>query len=254
MGFDWTPISRPFAEAGEDHDIVVVGSGYGGGVAASRLARAGGRNAPRVTVLERGREIAPGDYPDNPADAAKDTQVTLSSDGTTTGNAQGLYDMRMGSDVNVLLGCGLGGTSLINANVALEPDPRIYDTWPAVFRDDRELLGPYFRPRPRHAGLEALPRGQDPAEARRAGKGGRRHRHALRPARHQRDLRGRLQCRRVWQAACTDCGDCVSGCNYGAKNTVLMNYLPDAAKFGAAIYTGAEVVSLSRLRDRLNPA
>ena len=48
------------------------------------------------------------------------------------------------------------------------------------------------------------------------------------------------------QAACTDCGDCVSGCNYGAKNTVLMNYLPDAQRHGAEIFTGAEVVSLAR--------
>src|SRR6056297_1112676 len=253
MGFEWTPISRPFAEAGEDHDIVVVGSGYGGGGAASRLARAGGRDAPRVTVLERGREIAPGNYPDNPVDAAKDTQVTLSSDGTTTGNSQGLYDMRMGKDVNVLLGCGLGGTSLINANVALEPDTRIYDTWPAVFRDNRELLGPYFDRASAMLGSKPYPEGKTPpklAALEKVAEGT--GMHFGRP-----DINVSFvddyNAAGVWQAACTDCGDCVSGCNYGAKNTVLMNYLPDAAKFGAEIYTGAEVVSLSRLHDRLSP-
>src|SRR5204863_8836470 len=41
----------------------------------------------------------------------------------------------------------------------------------------------------------------------------------------------------VAQHPCVNCGDCVSGCNYAAKNTVLMNYLPDATNFGAQIFT-----------------
>lgn len=52
-------ISRPLTEIGDSYDVVVVGSGYGGAIAASRLARAG----RTVCVLERGREIAPGHYP-----------------------------------------------------------------------------------------------------------------------------------------------------------------------------------------------
>src|SRR5262249_52947743 len=40
----------------------------------------------------------------------------------------------------------------------------------------------------------------------------------------------------VAQRACTLCGDCVTGCNHGAKNTVLMNYLPDARRHGAEIF------------------
>ena len=50
----------------------------------------------------------------------------------------------------------------------------------------------------------------------------------------------------VEQKACVGCGDCVTGCNYGAKNTVLMNYLPDAVNFGAEIYTGVSVRRLER--------
>ena len=41
----------------------------------------------------------------------------------------------------------------------------------------------------------------------------------------------------VTQPACNNCGNCVAGCNVGAKNTVLMNYLPDAVRHGAAIFT-----------------
>ena len=42
----------------ESYDVIVVGSGYGGGISASRLARAG----KKVCLLERGKEILPGDF------------------------------------------------------------------------------------------------------------------------------------------------------------------------------------------------
>ena len=45
----------------------------------------------------------------------------------------------------------------------------------------------------------------------------------------------------VEQQACKLCGDCVSGCNYSAKNTLIMNYLPDAANHGAEIFTKTSV-------------
>jgi cholesterol oxidase len=54
----------------------------------------------------------------------------------------------------------------------------------------------------------------------------------------------------VHQAACTRCGDCVSGCNAGAKNTVLMNYLPDAHNRGARIFTCTEVRRVERSGNR----
>ena len=54
----------------------------------------------------------------------------------------------------------------------------------------------------------------------------------------------------VEQRACTLCGDCVSGCNYSAKNTVLMNYLPDAHNHGAEIFTRTLVLYVERSGDR----
>ena len=53
------------------YDVVVVGSGYGGAIAASRLARAG----RKVCLLERGREIPSGDFPDTAASAVGQLQV-----------------------------------------------------------------------------------------------------------------------------------------------------------------------------------
>jgi cholesterol oxidase len=52
------------------------------------------------------------------------------------------------------------------------------------------------------------------------------------------------------QGACVDCGDCVTGCNYGAKNTVLMNYLPQARGRGAEIYCGTRVARVERRGER----
>ena len=54
----------------------------------------------------------------------------------------------------------------------------------------------------------------------------------------------------VEQPACTGCGDCVSGCNVGSKNTLLMNYLPDAWRWGASIFTGVDVQWVERSAGR----
>jgi len=241
-------ISKPFQDAGERYGIIVVGSGYGGGVAASRLARAG----QQVCVLERGREILPGKYPKNPKELLAETQV--SSDTGRIGETTALLDLRVGSDMAVLVGCGLGGTSLINASVALEADPRVLqdDGWPAALREGphaleqryydlaRAMLGstPYPRDFPELHKLAALE-----ASAKGLGKP------FFRPPINVTFKAG-PNAAGVQQAACTLCGDCVTGCNYGAKNTTLMNYLPDAANHGAQIFTGAKVLWVERAGDR----
>ncbi len=123
------------------YDVVVVGSGYGGGVAASRLARAG----KRVAVLERGREFRTGEFPSKLSDLRQQMQVTGKS--WRMGSPTGLYDVRLGKDMHVLVGCGLGGGSLINAGVALRPDPRVYRdaAWPDEISRDRLLDEGYAR-------------------------------------------------------------------------------------------------------------
>ena len=55
----------------------------------------------------------------------------------------------------------------------------------------------------------------------------------------------------VAQPACTLCGDCCSGCNVGAKNTVAMTYLPDAKAHGAEIFTELSVSSPRQRRGGL---
>ena len=236
-------ISRPPTEIGDSYDVVVVGSGYGGAIAASRLARAG----RTVCVLERGREIAPGHYPDDMQSAQADLQM----DGPRgrLGPRDGLFDLRMNDDMLAMVGCGLGGTSLINANVALEMDPRLFDdpAWPALFRTDPGVLEPYaqrvrtaldVQPYPDEAPvLNKMRALQQSAQA---------LRRPFRRAPLAVNFKDQLNPFGVAQAACNNCGDCTSGCNVGAKNTTRMNYLPDAHGRGAQIFTGARVSHVER--------
>ena len=127
-----TRLASPLDRLRPRYDVVVVGSGYGGGVAASRLARMG----KRVAVLERGREFVTGEFPARFPDLRGEMQ--LRGRNMRLGPPTGLYDVRFGADMHVLVGCGLGGGSLINAGVALRPDPRVFrdPVWPGQIAQD----------------------------------------------------------------------------------------------------------------------
>ncbi|HEY8572913.1 GMC oxidoreductase [Phenylobacterium sp.] len=236
-------ISRDMTALSPRYDVVVIGSGYGGGVAASRLARAG----RKVCVLERGRELRPGEYPSRLGNAQGSFQVDTANG--KLGPADGLFHLHMGGDVWALTGCGLGGTSLINANVALEIEPRLFELspWPAAFRSDPALLAeaydrarqmlaavPYPDDAPRLPKLAALERSAKAMGAK-----------FYRPP-ITVNFEDRTNAFGVPQPACNGCGDCCSGCNLGAKNTTLMNYLPDAASHGAEIFTRTRVDWIER--------
>ncbi|HET6794114.1 MAG TPA: GMC family oxidoreductase N-terminal domain-containing protein, partial [Acidimicrobiales bacterium] len=230
-------LSKPRAEMRDHYDVVVVGSGYGGSIAACRLARAG----VDVALFERGREIHPKEFPNDLLGALGQIQVTTA--GGRQFDPRGLYWFHAEGDVNVLSGCGLGGTSLINANVAIRPGDDILDDgrWPARLRADRagldrgycrawEVLQPetypaWYPPLPKVAALRASAAGRPVVDL---------------------DITVRFNCGPnavgVQQQACTGCGDCTTGCNYGAKNTLLMNYLADAQEHGASIFTEVDVV------------
>jgi cholesterol oxidase len=236
-------LAKPLCDIQASYDAVVIGSGYGGGIAASRLARMGYKTA----LLERGDEMHPGEYPDTPEKAAEQSQVHLED--CTLGAARGLFDLRLGKDMNVLVGCGLGGTSLINANVSIEPDPRVFDdpAWPSGFHDQdlqdgysraRAMLRPEPYPDPSDGwpALNKLIAMKQSAEAIGA---------VLTKPPINVTFKDGPNAAGVSQPPCNLCGDCCSGCNVGAKNTVLMNYLPDACANGAEIFCGATVAHVS---------
>ncbi len=226
------------------YDVIVIGSGYGGGVAASRLSRAG----KKVAVLERGREFPTGSFPSKFPELRGEMQVTGKR--IRTGSETALYDVRLGDDMHTLVGCGLGGGSLVNAGVALKPDARVFadPAWPDPISQDG-LLDEGFRRAERwlrpahdpnaatHMKFQALAKagqalGVEPVAPRVAVS----FHDTVNPA-------------GVHQPACTRCGDCCGGCNVGAKNTVALTYLPDAVNHGAEIFTYAKVRQVSRAAD-----
>ena len=239
-------LSRPLSECKAAYEVVVIGSGYGGSIAASRLARAG----KSVCLLERGREFQPGDYPDNLGEAGPEVQIH-SPDGQV-GSRCGLYEFHVNPDMQVFKGCGLGGTSLVNANVSLKAEPwviqdpawpREYRTDPAVLDEGYERARRMLRPVTYPADAPALAKHQAHRDS------GRRWPGAFQPTPINVTFKDGLSPAGVPQKACNGCGDCVTGCNVGAKNTLIMNYLPDARNHGAEIFTQADVRWVSPAPD-----
>ncbi len=233
------------------YDIVVIGSGYGGGIAASRLSRAG----KKVCLLERGKEFQPGEFPDTITQASAEMQVH-SKDGHV-GSGTGLYDLHVHEGISVLVGCGLGGTSLINANVSIKPEERVFDNpqWPQALRDefnvaDSNLNKGYqlaidmlrAKPLPSSIQLNKLKGLEFSAEANNE-------------KFYRTDINVNFEVDGlnhvgVEQKPCNLCGDCCSGCNNQAKNTVQVNYLPDAKAHGAEIFTQTSVSHVEKKGDK----
>lgn len=229
-----TPLSQTPETLGDRYGVLVVGSGYGGAVTAARLAQQG----HSVAVLERGKEWQVGTFPDH-ADA-------LFAEMRSDQQVLGLYDYQLQGDANVLVGNGLGGGSLINANVVLGPAPAVFDSprWPRVIREEAKsgvLEGYYERVR---ATLSPAP-----VPADRVPRKAKAHLHAAekvgKPVKLL-DLAVHFgepgpNVAGVTMQPCTHCGDCITGCNVGAKGTLAMNYLPLAKAAGAELFTQVEV-------------
>jgi len=231
------------------YDVVVVGSGYGGSIAASRMARCG----LKVCLLEKGKEFLPGEFPSSPVSAAKEMHVSTAKKQIGSGN--GLFDFVIGKDISVLKGCGLGGTSLINANVSIEADKRVFDDslWPKALQEDWQGLEfgiararDMLRPNP-------YPEGQAGFDILAKTEGMRRSAKAMGEPFKMADInvnfKDQVNHVGILQKKCNRCGDCVTGCNNGSKNTTQMNYLPDAENHGAEIFTEVDVRYVKKQAD-----
>ena len=240
-----------------DFDVVIIGSGYGASICAARLSMAS-RPGVRLAVLERGREWIPGTFGDTFRQSTRESRFQLLGlNKSTVDNPVGLINAMQNDEVNVLSGNGLGGSSLINANVAIRPDHECFDQvqWPQALRD-RHALDPYYDRASWELGAEVEPVDASPkaksqrlAAANLAGCGA-----SFEPASltitRSGDCDGPVINRQgMRQRGCIDCGDCGAGCNVGAKNTLAMNYLPMARRSGAEIYTHTEVIHIEKSGD-----
>ncbi|KAK5999103.1 hypothetical protein PT974_01492 [Cladobotryum mycophilum] len=250
-------ISKPVELLRTSYDCVVIGSGYGGAVAASRMARAG----ESVCVLERGQEKWPGEYPTTSQELAEESHfsgefTTGSSEGSSVdgGNPTGLYHLIFGRDQNAIVGNGLGGTSLINANVFLEADERLLsmDFWPPEIRNNPHELDKYYQavkdvlepePYPDHwpklKKMEVFKR-----QAKVLGMGDR----FYKVPQTTRFQSGPNSCG-VNMSASTLTGQDAMGVNDGSKTTTLVTYLADAWNWGAEMFCECEVRYIEKVRE-----
>lgn len=243
----------------EEHfDVVVVGSGFGGSVMTYRLAAAGWR----VCLLERGRAYPPGTFPRSPYGMR--TNFWDPTEGLF-----GLFDFWSFSGLDAVVSSGLGGGSLIYANVLLRKDERWFAEddgdggarpWPVT----RAELDPHYDRVEAMLSPQPYPFGVPPYDATSKTRAFREaaERAGLRwfapniavtfgnagetpvpgePIREERpNLHGRTR------HTCRLCGECDLGCNYGSKNTLDYTYLSEAARLGAEIRVGSDVRAFSR--------
>ncbi|MCD6639861.1 MAG: GMC oxidoreductase [Nocardioides sp.] len=227
---------------GWDADVVVVGSGFGGAVAALRLAEAG----HRVVVLEKGRRLSDADL----LRARRDPRAYLWQPGA---GLRGFFWQRIFKHVAIIGGTGVGGGSIVWAGVLLEPGDDFYAA-PALadLGIDRAALAPHLARAASMLGRVTSPhhdRMDDhlQAAARAIGAGDTfgpvpTAIHFGRPGVTEPDpfFGGRGPER----TGCRLCGECLLGCPYGAKNELRHNYLHLAEQEGAEIRAEHEVVAL----------
>jgi cholesterol oxidase len=233
-------------------DVVVVGSGFGGSVTAYRMAEAG----RSVVVLERGRAYPPGSFPRTPKGISQNFWDPAKG-------RHGLFQMWSFEGLDGLVSSGLGGGSLIYANVLLRKDEKWfvheqplpnggYEHWPIARADLEEhydaveqMIGATTYPYPdtpktaamreaaEHGGLDLLMPPLAISFSRRPGEAPVRMGEIAEP--DYGNIHG------LPRATCVGCGECDLGCNYGAKNTLDHTYLSAAAHRGADIRVRHEV-------------
>ena len=228
-----------------DFDVLIVGSGYGGAVAAVELA--GCRNADdtplRLCVLERGKEYLAGSFPSRMADLAGHARFVTPEADSVRGVRDGLFDVRVGPDVVTLVASGVGGGSLINAGVMAMPLPSVFkeSRWPQAIRSDSTLTD---RGRKLQQRLSARTMTQEPQKTTAMRQLGPANQFNL--AKITVAHRTGANSANVILNKCIACGDCATGCNHNAKASLDVNLLRCAEHAGAQIYTGATVLRLEK--------
>ncbi|MFC8091735.1 GMC family oxidoreductase N-terminal domain-containing protein [Streptomyces sp. NPDC057301] len=240
--------------SGYDYDVIVVGSGFGGSVTALRLTEKG----YRVGVLEAGRRWTRETLPKNSWDLKNYLWAPKLG-------MYGIQRIHLLGNVMVLAGAGVGGGSLNYANTLYVPPKAFFDDpqWRDI-TDWQEELKPYYDQAQRMLGVRINPT-MTPSDvhlkaaAERMGVGDSFH---MAPVGvffgDGKDAAGESQAEPGQEVsdpyfggagparkACTECGECMTGCRHGAKNTLNENYLYLAEKAGAVVHPLTTVVSVT---------
>lgn len=226
----------------ERFDVIVIGSGFGGAVTAARLAERG----YGVLVLERGRRWAPDQYPRRPGDpwVWDDRRPEVRN---------GWFDFRLFPNMAVVQGAGVGGGSLVYANISIDAKPDTFDAgWPPEITWSEMV--PYYQTVGAMLNVQKVPLNQWPErtrilkEAAERNQYGDRFRqldlavsfdpdwtydqadpHAASKSRTFTNAQGQQQ------GTCVHLGECDIGCPVRARNTLDLTYLPVAERHGASV-------------------
>ncbi|HVW40331.1 MAG TPA: GMC family oxidoreductase [Amycolatopsis sp.] len=221
------------ASNSKDYDVIVVGSGFGGSVAALRLTEKG----YRVAVIEAGRRFADDEF----ARTSWDLKRYLWAPALGCYGIQRIHLLR---DVMILAGAGVGGGSLVYANTLYRPlKPFYQDRQWAHITDWEAELAPHYDQASRMLGVVTNPTVTPSDEVMRAvaadmGVADSYHPTPVgvyfgEPGKSVSDpFFGGAGPARV---GCTECGSCMTGCRVGAKNTLVKNYLHLAERGGARV-------------------
>ncbi|MBV6701589.1 GMC family oxidoreductase N-terminal domain-containing protein [Kitasatospora aureofaciens] len=243
-------------------DAVVVGSGFGGSVMAFRLAEAG----KSVCLLERGKAFPPGSFPRGP-------HATAANFWAPDHGLYGMFDVWSFSDLDAVVCSGLGGGSLIYANVLLRKPENWFpqddsagadgEYWPITY----DQLVPHYKQVETVMGVQAYPSHGEPYRSTPKTAAMREAAHLLgldwelpplavtfgnpgqQPVPGVPILGGEQNLHGVPRYTCRLVGECDLGCNFGSKNTLDLTYLSAAKRHGAVLRTGCEVRSFERTAD-----
>ncbi|GAB2797759.1 GMC oxidoreductase [Streptomyces daliensis] len=239
-----------------DYDVLIVGSGFGGSVSALRLTEKG----YRVGVLEAGRRFTRETLPKNSWDIKNYLWAP----------ALGLYGIQrihLLSNVMILAGAGVGGGSLNYANTLYVPPPPFFQDrqWGHI-TDWQEELKPFYDQAQRMLGARLNPT-MTPSDvhlkaaAEKMGAGDTFHMAPVgvffgdgEDARGERVKSPGGEVPDPYfggagpsRKGCTECGECMTGCRHGAKNTLNENYLYLAEKAGAVVHPLTTVSALQEI-------
>jgi len=231
---------------GLDYDVIVIGSGFGGSVAAMRAAEKG----YRVAVMESGKRWKDEDLPETSWDIHKflwQPEVEM----------YGIQRLEYLDDVFVLCGAGVGGGSHVYANTLYTPPKRFFEAkeWSQI-TDWADELAPFIDQAKRMLGVVRVPYMDTQVD------------------RLCRDVAAEMGVPKSYNRApvgvyfgspgveaedpyfggvgpqrrgCVSCGNCMVGCGRDSKNKLTVNYLYLAEKFGAEIHELHEVYELKPL-------
>ncbi|WP_265447999.1 GMC family oxidoreductase N-terminal domain-containing protein [Flexivirga meconopsidis] len=241
-----TTVQNPGTTTGFDHDVVVIGSGFGGSVSALRLAEKG----YDVHVYESGRRFEDHDF----AKTSWNLPKYLWAPKLKCFGVQRYHQL---PGVMILAGAGVGGGSLNYANTLYKPPAAFFQDqqWGHITDWDAEL-SPHYDVARRMLGVVEENPCEGPVEklmkeaANQLGVGST---YRKTPAGVFFGESGKTVADPYFggegpeRTGCTECGNCMVGCRVGAKNTLMKNYLALAEQRGVTIEPMRTVVELEPL-------